>query len=109
MPESYLPDRGHLVWLDFDPQLGREQAGRRPALVLSPGEYNTMGLMICCPVTRQIKGLPFEVAISGGSAPAVALADHVKSLDWRQRRAEFFRRVEPTEVAQERGKLRALV
>lgn len=109
MADPYIPDRGHLVWLDFDPQAGREQAGRRPALVLSPAAYNALGLMICCPLTRQIKGLPFEVPITGGAAPAVALADHVKSLDWRLRRAEFIRRLDPTEVAQVRGKLRTLV
>ncbi len=88
---AYVPDTGDLVWVDFDPQKGHEQSGRRPALVLSPIEYNrVVGLFIVCPVTTRIKGYPFEVPLPPGSKIAGAvLADHVKSLDWRRRRAEF--------------------
>lgn len=85
------PERGDLVWIDFDPQSGREQAGRRPALVLTPERYNRLvGLAISCPVTRQAKGYPFESVLpSGLPIQGVVLSDHVRSLDWRTRRAEF--------------------
>jgi mRNA interferase MazF len=87
----YVPRRGDVVRLDFNPQKGHEQAGRRPAIVLSPTEYNrAVGLAVVCPITNATKGYPWEVAI--GDHPLVSgvvLADQVKSLDWRQRRAEF--------------------
>jgi mRNA interferase MazF len=84
------PDAGDLVWLTFNPQAGREQAGRRPAVVLSPAAYNKRsGLALVCPITSQVKGYPFEVALPHGLPVAsVVLADHVKSLDWRARRVE---------------------
>lgn len=83
---GYTPDAGDVVWLQFNPQAGHEQAGHRPAVVLSPATYNVKtGLMLCCPMTTQVKGYPFEVAIDGDSG--VALADQVKSLSWRVRRA----------------------
>jgi mRNA interferase MazF len=86
---AYVPDAGDLVWLDFTPQAGREQAGRRPAAVLSPRQYNEkVGLAIVCPVTSQAKGYPFEVPVTGsGRIQGVILSDHLKSLDWRQRNA----------------------
>lgn len=85
------PDRGHLVWISLDPQSGHEQAGRRPALVLSPASYNSLvGLALFCPITSQVKGFPFEVPLPPGLAVSgVVLADHVKCLDWRSRRAEY--------------------
>jgi len=87
---AYLPEAGDVVWLTFDPQAGREQAGRRPALVLSPGIYNAKSsLALVCPITNQAKGYPFEVpAPNGCGASGVILADHVKSVDWKARRAE---------------------
>ena len=87
----YTPERGDIVWLTFTPQAGHEQAGRRPALVLSPGAYNRkVGLAIFCPITSQVKGYPFEVAVPQGSAVGgVILSDQVKSLDWKARKAEF--------------------
>lgn len=87
----YVPDRGHLVWLSFDPQAGREQAGRRPALVLSPAGYNGRArLALVCPITGQVKGYPFEVVLPSGLAIAgVVLADHLKSVDWEIRRAKL--------------------
>jgi len=87
----YVPDRGHLIWLSFDPQAGREQARRRPALVLSPAAYNDRaGLALVCPITNQVKGYPFEVRLpQGGPIAGVVLADHVKSVDWGARHAEF--------------------
>lgn len=93
MTSGYVPDRGDVVWLDFDPQAGREQAGRRPALVLSPAAYNTKSsLMLCCPVTNQVKGYPFEVPVApaSGKVTGVALTDQVRCLDWRSRNASKF-------------------
>lgn len=87
---STIPKRGDAVIIDFDPQRGSEQAGRRPALVLSPSNYNDkVGLALVCPITRQIKGYPFEVDIpSGLPVEGVILADHIKSFDWRARKAK---------------------
>lgn len=87
----YVPRRGDIIRLDFDPQKGHEQAGRRPALVLSPTEYNrVIGLAVVCPITNQQKGFPWEVEISENPfVSGVVLADQVKSLDWKGRRAEF--------------------
>jgi mRNA interferase MazF len=88
---DYVPDTGHVVWLSLDPQAGREQAGRRPFLVLTPREYNEKtSLIVGCPITSRSKGYPFEVALNtGGTINGVILADHVKSLDWRRREAVF--------------------
>jgi mRNA interferase MazF len=87
---GYVPERGDVVWLDLDPQAGHEQSGHRPVFVLSPAAYNgKTGLMLCCPITTQVKGYPFEVAIEGTTkVRGVILADQVKSLDWQVRRAE---------------------
>lgn len=92
--EAYVPDAGDIVWLSFAPQAGHEQSGRLPALVLSPRIYNERaGLCLACPVTSQVKGYPFEVALPSGLPVAGAvLADHVRSLDWRARRVEFIAR-----------------
>jgi mRNA interferase MazF len=91
MARRYIPGRGDVIWVTFNPQAGHEQAGRRPALVLSPSSYNgKVGLAILCPVTSQVKGYPFEVMIPLGSKlGGVVLADQVKSLDWRARKADF--------------------
>jgi mRNA interferase MazF len=85
---AYIPERGDAVWITLDPQAGHEQAGRRPALVLSPSAYNgRVGLGLFCPITSKVKGYPFEVALPAGS-PVVGVvgADQVKSLDWRARK-----------------------
>ncbi len=94
-PTDYVPDRGDIVWLSLQPQAGREQAGRRPVLVLSPASYNgKVGLMLLCPITNQRKGYPFEVALPAGlPVTGVVLADQVKSLDWHARQAERIGRV----------------
>ena len=91
MAPRYIPARGDVVWITLNPQAGHEQAGRRPAVVLSPSSYNgKLGLAILCPITSQVKGYPFEVSLpSGSKLGGVILADQVKSLDWRIRRAEF--------------------
>ena len=94
---SYVPERGDLAWLDFTPQMGHEQAGRRPALVLSHGLYNgRAGLAVVCPITSQIKGYPFEVALPPDlPIEGCVLSDHLKSVDWKQRKAAFIGRVGP--------------
>lgn len=88
---AYVPNRGDVIWLQFDPQAGHEQAGRGPAFVLSPASYNgRVGLALLCPITNQIKGYPFEVAIPyGQSVTGAILSDQIKSLDWRSRHAEY--------------------
>ena len=109
MVSPYVPDAGDIVWLDFDPQAGHEQAGRHPALVLSPASYNDKtSLMVCCPMTTQIKDYPFEVVITGNT-PSAVLSDQVKSLDWRRRRASRKGVVMPAELAIVRAKIRALI
>jgi len=107
----YVPDAGDLVWLTFDPQSGREEAGRRPALILSPAAYNARaGLAIACPITTRVKGYPFEVPLAADSpVTGVILADHVKSIDWRSRRAERAGRVPDETLADTRERLRPLL
>ena len=98
--KPYVPDRGDLVWLEFDPRTGHEQAGRRPALILSPKAYNqATSLALACPVTSKVKGYPFEILLPAGLKVAgVVLSDQMKSLDWRARKAAFAGRA-PAEVA----------
>ena len=111
MRVPYVPESGDLIWLTFDPQAGREQAGRRPALVLSPKTYNSRsGLALVCPITSQVKGYPFEVAIStGAGATGVILSDHVKSVDWKVRRAEKVSRVSAEILGDVRARLAPLL
>jgi len=106
-PQSYVPDRGHAVWLTLHPQAGHEQAGRRPVLVLSPAAYNRrVGLALLCPVTSQVKGYPFEVRLPDDlPLRGVVLSDQIKSLDWRVRRAEWLCRVPDHTVQEVLGKL----
>ena len=89
MNKKYIPSKGDLIWLDFNPQSGKEIMKRRPALVLSPQEYNKHGLILAVPITSKAKGYPFEVKIESEKVSGVALADAVKSLDWKERNAEF--------------------
>lgn len=104
-----MPDRGDLVWIHFDPHVGHERAGRRPAMVLSPASYNgRVGLALLCPITTRVKGYPFEVQLPSGKIAGAVLADQVKSLDWRARRAERAARAPEeavTEVLQKLGTL----
>jgi mRNA interferase MazF len=109
VPSAYVPDAGDVVWLQFDPQAGHEQAGHRPALVLSPARYNGMrGMMICCPMSSKIKGYVFEVAISQ-NPPSVVLADQIKSLDWRARGAVHKGAVSSQTLAEVKAKIKALL
>jgi mRNA interferase MazF len=109
MAIRYVPDAGDVVWLQCDPQAGHEQAGHRPALVLSPSQYNEKtGLMLCCPLTTQVKGYPFEVAIADARS-SVALADQLKSLDWKARKAKLRGRATRAELAEVRRKAIVLI
>ena len=109
MGRSYVPDAGDVVWISFHPQAGRDQAGHRPAVVLSPAAYNAKtSLMLCCPMTTRIKNYPFE-AVVGAESPSAVLADQVKSLDWKKRRARRKGCVTSVELAEIRAKLRALI
>jgi mRNA interferase MazF len=107
---TYVPERGDAVWITLDPQAGHEQAGRRPAIVLSPAFYNgRTGLALFCPITGQAKGYPFEVALPDGLAvTGVVLADQVKSLDWRVRKASRICSVPGEAVARVLARLNAL-
>ena len=108
---DYVPERGDAIWLTFNPQSGHEQAGRRPALVLSPAVYNSkVGLAILCPITNQAKGYPFEVRIPDGlEVSGVILADQVKSLDWRARNASFICKIPMNAVQETLEKLNVLL
>ncbi|MFY7836998.1 MAG: endoribonuclease MazF [Novosphingobium sp.] len=106
---AYVPAAGDVVWLQFDPQAGHEQAGHRPALVLSPQRYNkARGMMLCCPMTSRIKGYPFEVVVSD-DPPSAVLADQIKALDWRARKAVHKGKVPEAILAEVRAKLRTLI
>ena len=108
---AYVPSRGDLIWLQFNPQAGHEQAGHRPALVISPSSYNRrVGLAVCCPVTSQVKGYPFEVLLpQGHGVEGAILSDQLKSVDWRVRKARRVGSV-PADVLQETvAKILALV
>lgn len=99
--KRYIPDRGDIVWLDFDPQVGREQAKRRPALCLSPKEYNEKSeLAIFCPITKQEKNYPFEVKLKTTKTEGVVLSDQVKSLDYTERNAEYKEKADESVVKQ---------
>lgn len=106
-----VPDRGDVVWLDFSPQTGHEQSGRRPAVVLSPAPYNAkVGLALVCPITSQAKGYPFEVALpERARVTGVILADQVKSIDWRARRAKLAGRVSTDVMSRTLALLRTLL
>lgn len=111
MASPYIPARGDLVWLEFTPQAGHEQAGTRPALVISPREYNRrVGLALFCPVTSRVKDYPFEVVLPPGlKLQGVVLADQVKSLDWRVRRARYAAQVSAAVMREVVGRILVLV
>ena len=108
---AYVPVRGDVVWLEFDPQSGHEQAGRRPALVVSHTEYHKkVGLAVMCPVTTVVKGYPFEVALpSGLPVSGVVLSDQVKNLDWRARNATRITSIPPALLDQVVARIVALI
>lgn len=99
--KSFIPDRGDIVWLEFDPQAGHEQSGRRPAVVLSPKLYNERsGLMLCCPVTSKVKDYPFEVVLPAGQKMnGAVLTDQLRNLDWKARNARFIEHLPDATIA----------
>ena len=109
--DDYIPDRGDIVWLEFTPQAGHEQAGRRPALVLSPRNYNDRSsLALFCPITSRVRGYPFEVQLpSSGPVIGVVLADQLRSQDWRARHAKFAARASPQTVSEAQEKVGVLM
>jgi len=108
---AYVPARGDLIWLQFNPQAGHEQAGHRPAVVISPRSYNRrVGLTICCPITSQVKGYPFEVLLPQGlGVEGAILSDQIKSLDWRVRKARRIGTLPPDVFQETVGKILALL
>jgi mRNA interferase MazF len=108
---AYIPDRGDVVWISLDPQAGHEQSGHRPALVLSPASYNgKVGLMLCCPITTQVKSYPFEVVIGDNpKVSGVVLADQVKCLDWKARCAKKKGKVSQSVLDETLNKLKAVI
>ncbi len=111
MSSNYIPTKGDIVWLDFSSPKGHEQSGRRPALCISPKEYNQkVGLAIFCPITSNKKGYPFEVLIPPSiGIEGVILSDHVKNLDWKARNAEFITSLPPSGLKEVIGKLQSLL
>ncbi len=107
---TYVPDKAHIIKVNFDPQAGHEQAGWRPALVLSPAAYNRIGLAIVVPITNQVKGYPFEVPVPAGLATTgVILSDAIKSVDWKARRARFIEIIPPGPMKAVQGNLMLLL
>lgn len=108
--KSYIPTPGDIVWLEFTPQAGHEQAGRRPAMVLSKKAYNQKtGLGIFCPITSKIKGYPFEVAVIGKKISGVVLSDQVKSLDWKARKVKFIEKVNASVLKEVISKITVII
>jgi len=106
----YIPERGDIVWIQMNPQAGREQAGHRPAFIVSPKAYNgKVGLALMCPITSTQKGYPFEVRVEGKTTKGVVLADQVKSLDWRARQARFEERANEETTAEVSAKIEVLI
>ncbi len=107
----YVPERGDAVLLDFNPQSGHEQAGRRPAIVVSPSSYNRkVGLALFCPITNQAKGYPFEVAIpKNAKVSGVVLSDQIKSLDWQARNVEFIAKLSDSVIEEVLKKIKTLL
>ncbi|APC06190.1 toxin MazF [Polynucleobacter asymbioticus] len=110
MVRAYVPEAGDIVWLECDPQAGREQAGRRPTVVLTPEAYNKKtNLMICCPLTTQIKGYPFEVLVAVDGVQSAILSDQVKSLDWKIRKAKYKNKVSSEILGEVKAKAKSLL
>ena len=108
---GYVPDRGDVIWMMFGPQAGHEQSGRRPGVVMSSSIYNgKTGMALCCPITSQIKGYPFEVLVPTGlKISGAILADHIRNIDWKTRRAEYLCKLTDKTLEEVAGKLLSLL
>ncbi len=111
MVKKYIPQKGDIVFLNFNPQTGKEQAGKRPGLVISPAKYNqTVGLALFCQITSQIKSYPFEVLLPEKlKTKGAILADHLKNLDWQARKAKFIEKLPSDQLAEVMQKIQALL
>lgn len=110
MSRAYVPDLGHVVWINLDPRTGHEQSGHRPALVLTPAFYNAKsGLMVCCPLTSQIKGYSFEVIVDFSGARSAVLTDQLRSVDWKARRAKKAGAISSDSLLHVQGMIKALL
>ena len=110
MVKRYVPEKGDIVWLNFTPQAGHEQMGRRPAIVISPYDYNEkVGLGLFCPITSKEKGYPFEVKVESKKIGGVVLSDQIKSLDWNKREIEFIVKSKKTEIDDVIEKIKTLI
>jgi mRNA interferase MazF len=108
--KKYVPERGDIVWLDFNPQMGHEQKGKRPALVISPKGYNEkVNLGLFCPITKKEKKYPFEVKVETKKISGVILADQIKSFDWTKRHIEFISKITAEEFNDVRNKINVLI
>jgi len=107
---AYIPDRGDIAWADFDPQLGREQAKRRPALIFSPKVYNQIsGLCLLCPIRSRSKGWRYDVAVSFDTISGFIMADQLRSIDWQSRRLDYITKLPPDIFEEARQKLLTLI
>lgn len=107
---TYTPDRGDIVWLNFTPQAGHEQKGKRPAIILSPKEYNKKtGLALCCPITSNVKGYPFEVIVNGKKIDGAILSDHLKNLDWKARDIKYIEKAQAEVLSEVVEKISVLI
>lgn len=107
---AYIPKKGDIVWLNFTPQAGHEQKGKRPALILSPTEYNKKtGLAVCCPITSNIKGYPFEVILNGKKIKGAILSDYLKKVDWKAREIQFIEKTNSEVISEVISKIAALI
>lgn len=108
--KNYVPEKGDLVWINFTPQSGHEQAGKRPAVIMSPKTYNLKtDLCIVCPITSKIKGYPFEVMVNGKNISGVVLVDQIKSLDWKARGVSFIGKIKKASYKELEEKLQLLL
>ena len=108
--KKYSPERGDIVWLNFNPQSGHEQKGKRPAVVISPKEYNEkVGLGLFCPITSKIKNYPFEIKIENKKIDGIILSDQIKSLDWKTREIEFITKITPEKIDEVINKISVLL
>ncbi|MBC7537416.1 MAG: endoribonuclease MazF [Bacteriovorax sp.] len=107
---AYIPKKGDIVWLNFTPQAGHQQKGKRPALILSPTEYNKKtGLAVCCPITSNIKGYPFEVILNGKKIKGAILSDYLKKVDWKAREIQFIEKTNSEVISEVISKIAALI